>query len=311
MAPSSFSVSAGDGRPLAAHHWTPPPGEAPVGVVVLIHGMGEHIRRYDHVAEALDVAGFDVYGYDHRGHGQSRRPDEAPGNLGPQGWAGLIGDIGLVVAEARSRHPDLPLTLVAHSMGSFAVQQFLLTRGGEVDAVALTGTAALDLLEPLFDLSSDIDLSAFNAPFAPARTDFDWLSRDEAAVDAYISDPDCGSGIDAQSAQDMFVGARQLADPTRVALIPAALPIYVAVGSMDPVNGGLTLLWPLVDRLRAAGVDDVTVRVYDDARHELFNETNRTAVLDDLVQWARQMAANLPANAIDASVAGTTDEGER
>ena len=184
--------------------------------------------------------------------------------------------------------------IVAHSMGSFAAQQFLLDHGTDVDGVALTGTGALDLLEPALDLSSDLDLSAFNAPFQPARTDFDWLSRDEAIVDAYLADPLCGFGIDAESAKDMFAGARRLADPAQVARMPHYLPLYVAVGSKDPVNGGLTLLWPLVDRYRDAGLSDVTVRVYDEGRHEILNEINRAEVIDHLCQWLQRVAA-LPA----------------
>jgi alpha-beta hydrolase superfamily lysophospholipase len=174
-------------------------------------------------------------------------------------------------------------------MGSFATQQFLLDHAADVDAVALTGTAALDLLEPALDLSNDLDLSAFNAPFQPARTDFDWLSRDESIVDAYLSDPLCGFGIDSASAKDMFVGARRLADPAEVARMPHELPMYLAVGSNDPVNGGLTLLWALVDRYRAAGLTDVTVRIYDDGRHEILNEVNRAEVIDDLLQWLQRV----------------------
>jgi alpha-beta hydrolase superfamily lysophospholipase len=197
----------------------------------------------------------------------------------------------LVIAQAKSDHPGLPVAMVAHSMGSFATQQFLLDHGADVAAVALTGTTALDLLEPVLDLSNDLDLSAFNAPFQPARTDFDWLSRDESVVDAYLADPLCGFGIDAASAEDMFVGARRLADPAEVARMPHDLPMYLAVGSKDPVNGGLTLLWTLVDRYRAAGLTDVTVRVYDDGRHEILNEVNRAEVIDDLLQWLQRVSA--------------------
>jgi alpha-beta hydrolase superfamily lysophospholipase len=184
--------------------------------------------------------------------------------------------------------------MVAHSMGSFATQQFLLDHGTDVDAVALTGTAALDLLEPALDLSTDLDLSAFNAAFRPARTDFDWLSRDEAIVDAYLADPLCGFGIDAASAKDMFAGARRLAVPTDVARMPHYLPLYVAVGSKDPVNAELALLWALVDRYRDAGLSDVTVRVYEEGRHEILNEINRAEVIDDLVRWLQRVSA-LPA----------------
>jgi alpha-beta hydrolase superfamily lysophospholipase len=256
--------------------------------------MGEHLRRYDHVADALTSAGFVVYGHDHRGHGASLAVNDEPGHLGPNGWAALVDDLNLVIGRAKSDHPGLPIVIVGHSMGSFATQQLLLDHGTDIDAVALTGTAALDLLEPALDLSSDLDLSAFNAPFEPARTDYDWLSRDESIVDAYLADPLCGFGIDSASAKDMFAGARRLADPAEVARMPHYLPLYVAVGSKDPVNADLALLWPLVDRYRDAGLTDVTVRVYDDARHEILNETNRSEVIDDLLRWLQRVSA-LPA----------------
>jgi alpha-beta hydrolase superfamily lysophospholipase len=289
MDPDTFSYRSADGRQLVGYRWAAR-GATGAGVVVLVHGMGEHLRRYDHVANALNSQGFVVYGHDHRGHGASLATDDEPGQLGPNGWSALVDDLNLVIAQAKSDHPGLPVVMVAHSMGSFATQQFLLDHGGDVDAVALTGTAALDLLESALDLSGDLDLSAFNTPFQPARTDFDWLSRDESIVDAYLTDPLCGFGIDAASAKEMFAGARRLAKPAEVARMPRDLPVYVAVGSKDPVNGGLTLLWALVDRYRAAGLSDVTVRVYDGGRHEILNEINRAEVIDDLLQWLQRVS---------------------
>jgi alpha-beta hydrolase superfamily lysophospholipase len=289
--PDTFSYRAADGRQLAGYRWAPSNPHAVTGVVVLVHGMGEHVRRYDHVADALTSAGFMVYGHDHRGHGASLAATDEPGQLGTNGWAALVDELNLVINRAKSEHPGLPVAIVAHSMGSFATQQFLIDHGTDVDAVALTGTAALDLLEPALDLSSDLDLSAFNAAFLPARTDFDWLSRDEAVVDAYLTDPMCGFGIDAASARDMFAGARRLADPSEVARLPHYLPLYIAVGSKDPVNAELALLWALVDRYRDAGLTDVTVRVYEDARHEILNETNRSEVIDNLLKWLHRVSA--------------------
>ena len=283
--PDKFCYQSADGTQLAGYRWAAQDEQTSAGVIVLVHGMGEHVRRYDHVADALTSYGFVVYGHDHRGHGASVAAADLPGHLGPNGWWALVDDLNLLIARARSDHRGLPVVMVAHSMGSFAAQQFLLDHGSSVDAVALTGTAAVDLLEPALDLSGDLELSAFNAAFHPARTDFDWLSRDESIVDAYIADPLCGFGIDTASLKDMFAGARRLTDPAQVARIPRDLPLYVAVGSKDPVNAGLTLLWALVDRFRAAGLADVTVRVYEEGRHEILNETNRAAVIDDLVHW--------------------------
>jgi len=294
ISPDTFSYASADGTRLAGYRWAADQNQSAAGVVVLVHGMGEHLRRYDHVADALASQGFVVYGHDHRGHGASLAATDEPGQLGPNGWSALVDDLNLPIARAKSDHPGLPVAMVAHSMGSFATQQFLLDHGTDVDAVALTGTAALDLLEPALDLSSDLDLSAFNAGFHPARTDFDWLSRDESVVDAYLADPLCGFGIDATSAKEMFAGARRLADPAEVARMPHYLPLYVAAGSKDPVNAELTLMWALVDRYRAAGLDDVTVRVYDAGRHEILNEINRAEVIDDLLQWLQRVSA-LPA----------------
>ena len=289
--PDTFSYRAADGRQLVGYHWAPRDGTHVAGSVVLVHGMGEHLRRYDHVAEALTSAGFAVYGHDHRGHGASLTATDEPGHLGRNGWSALVDDLSLVVGRAKSDHPELPVAILAHSMGSFAIQQFLIDRGTDVDAVALTGTGALDLLEPVLDLSTDLDLSAFNAPFQPARTDFDWLSRDQSIVDAYLADPLCGFGIDAASVREMFAGARRLADPDEVKRMPHYLPLYIAVGSKDPVNADLALLWALVDRYRDAGMSDVTVRVYDDGRHEILNETNRAEVIGDLLNWLKRVSA--------------------
>ena len=282
MPSSTFSYTSADGARIAAYRWDP--AGAPLASVQLTHGMGEHARRYEHVARALNEAGFVVYAQDHRGHGASADP-EALGDLGKGGWPGLLGDIGLLSARIRAEHPGLPLILLGHSMGSFAVQQYLFDHSADVDGVVLTGTAAIDLLEGALDLDQPIDLSAFNAPFQPARTDYDWLSRDEAIVDAYVADPRCGFGIDASSARAMFAGARRGADPAQVAAIRSDLPLYIAVGEADPVNAGLALLTPLTDRYKAAGLTDVTIRTYPAARHEILNETNRDEVIAELTRW--------------------------
>jgi alpha-beta hydrolase superfamily lysophospholipase len=279
---SELTYKSADGTQIVAYRWDPE--NPPRAAVQLTHGMGEHARRYDHVARALNEAGFVVYAQDHRGHGASADP-AAYGDLGPGSWDALVDDIGLLSGIIRDDHADLPLILLAHSMGSFAAQQYLLDHSADVDGVVLTGTAVIDLLEPALDLSQPLDLAMFNAAFAPARTDFDWLSRDEAIVDAYIADPACGFGIDAEATKAMFAGARRLADSAQVAAMRPDLPVYIAAGENDPVNGGLALLTPLTDRYQAAGLADVTVRVYPGARHEILNETNRDEVIADLNAW--------------------------
>lgn len=286
MPSSTFRYPSSDGTQIAAYRWDP--AGAPRAVVQLTHGMGEHAQRYGHVARALNDAGFAVYAQDHRGHGASADP-EALGDMGPGSWPALVEDIGLLSARIRAEHPGLPLILLGHSMGSFAVQQYLLDHSADVDGAVLTGTAAIDVLEPALDLDQPLDLAMFNAPFQPARTDFDWLSRDEAIVDAYIADRYCGFGIDPGSAKLMFVGARRLADAAQVGAMRPGLPVYIAVGEADPVNGGLALLTPLTDRYAAAGLTDVTVRTYPGARHEVLNETSKDEITTDLINWINRV----------------------
>jgi alpha-beta hydrolase superfamily lysophospholipase len=289
MPSRTFSYTSADGTTIVAYRWDP--AGSPRAAVQLTHGMGEHALRYEHVARALNEAGFVVYAQDQRGHGASADP-EALGDLGQDSWPGLVDDIGLLSARIRAEHPGLPLILLGHSMGSFAVQQYLYDHSADADGVVLTGTAAIDLLEGALDLDQPIDLSAFNAPFAPARTDYDWLSRDEAMVDAYVADPRCGFGIDTAAGKAMFTGARRGADPGQLAAIRPGLPLYIAAGEADPVNGGLALLMPLAERYQAAGLTDVTVRTYPDARHEILNETNRAEIIAELITWIDRVAAD-------------------
>ncbi len=274
------------GLTVAAYRWDP--DGAPRAIVQITHGMGEHALRYACLAQALNARGIVVYAQDHRGHGATVRSEDELGQIGAQGWTELVHDIDRLRVKARQEHPAVPLVLLGHSMGSFAAQQYLLDHSEDVSAAVLTGTAVLDLLEPALNLDEPMDLVMFNAPFQPARTDYDWLSRDEAQVDKYVNDPRCGFGLDTAAAKAMFAAARRMADRDRVAGMRTDLPIYIATGELDPVNGQLALVNALVDRYTAAGLTDVTLKVYPQARHEIFNETNRDTVVDDLLTWLCQ-----------------------
>jgi alpha-beta hydrolase superfamily lysophospholipase len=282
MSPLELTIPSAHDVSLKAYRWDP--DSSPRGIVQLTHGMGEHLLRYEPLATALTRAGFVVVGQDHRGHGATAQ-DGQWGNLGPGGWDELVRDIGRLSDAVRADLPGVPLVLLGHSMGSFAAQQYVLDHGDELAGLVLTGTAALDLLEPALSPDEPLDLSAFNAPFEPARTDFDWLSRDEAQVDAYIADPRCGFGLSEVDGKQMFVSARQVAEAERLGRLRHDLPVYVAVGDQDPVNGRLALVHGLVQRLEQAGLTEVTLKIYEGARHEVFNETNRNEVVADLLAW--------------------------
>ena len=267
-----------DGLTLTTYSWDAV--EQPRGVVQLAHGLGEHAARYDRFATALNGAGFVVHGIDHRGHGRSIAG--TPGDFGDAGFDGLIADVAAYGAWLREQHPDLPLVLFGHSMGSLAAQAVLLEHSEQYAAAVLTGSTALDVMAAaLADGPAPAGLEAFNAGFEH-RTGYEWLSRDEAEVDAYVADPLCGFDLPEATLPSLFGPAARLADPSSVR---SDLPLLIASGTADPLAGGGDLVQLLGQRYRDAGLGDVTVTTYADARHEILNETNRDEVTADLLTW--------------------------
>lgn len=285
----TFDYRGANGLTIVAYRWDTT--ASPRAVVQITHGMGEHALRYGEFARALNAAGIVVYAQDQRNHGATAKSKADLGQLGPNGWSMLLEDIHLLVQLIRSQNPNMPLVLLGHSMGSFAVQQYLLDHSMEVDAVILSGTIALDLSKPAVDQDQPVDLSLLNAPFRPARTDFDWLTRDEKIVDAYVNDPLCGFGIDADSSKEMFAGAQRLANPEAMNSIRKDLPVYIVVGDRDPLNRQLALVTELIQRFETAGLTDVTFKAYPEARHEVLNETNRNDVVKDILTWLERVLA--------------------
>jgi alpha-beta hydrolase superfamily lysophospholipase len=131
-----------------------------------------------------------------------------------------------------------------------------------------------------------VSLEMLNAAFEPGRTPFDWLSRDEAQVDAYIADPLCGIAVDDASMGTVFMlGSRARHDP-RLAGVRADLPIYIISGENDPVVGpGQAFTRALIASYEAAGLGRIEHRVWPGGRHEMFNETCRDDVEAELIAW--------------------------
>ncbi|MCD9623841.1 alpha/beta fold hydrolase [Rhabdothermincola salaria] len=281
MVESTVTVPSSDGE-VVVHVWLPS-GDAR-GVVVVAHGMGEHAGRYARLAGALTAAGWAVYAPDHRGHGLTAGAPEALGDLGARGWDGLVDDLGRIVAFAAGRHPGLSVVLLGHSMGSFAAQQYVLDHADRLAALVLSGTTAVDQIAGALDPDQPADLTAFNAPFEPARTDYDWLSRDTAEVDAYLADDRCGFGLDGPSTASMVAAAPRLGDQAEIDAVPDGFPILVVSGRDDPLAFGGALVELVADRYRAAGAD-VTLSVHEGARHEIFNEINRDEITSEVVAW--------------------------
>ena len=275
-----FNLTANDGYTVEAHRWQGPTQRA---IIQLAHGMGEHSLRYRPLADALTQAGYVVYANEHRGHGKGASDRGELGEFGPRGFAGLVDDMALLSRHARAAHPDLPLILVGHSMGSFATQYYLVRHSELLSGAVLSGTTALDLLGTA--LQSGFRLEDMNAALPDVRTPFDWLSRDPAQVDAYIADPLCGFTVSAEGLGSMFANLADLAPAAMQTRIRPELPLYLFVGDQDPVSNKAEWFYPLVQRYREAGLRDVSCHVFGGARHETLNETNREEVVAVLLAW--------------------------
>ncbi len=279
--PSSF-VSSADGADIATYSWADIDGQ-PVGAVQIAHGLAEHGARYDRFASALNKAGFLAFATDHRGHG--RTGGDRLGDFGAVGFDGLIADVIEYGASIAATNPGVPLFLLGHSMGSFAAQSVIVDSADQYAGVVLSGSTALDVLAAgLAEAEGPVGLEAFNAGFEH-RTGYEWLSRDESEVDAYVADPWCGFDLPDEMVPSLFAPAARLADPTVLAKIRKDLPLLLESGTDDPLAGGGQLIELLGQRYREAGLVDVTVTLYPGARHEILNETNRDQVTSDTIEW--------------------------
>ena len=282
MPESTFTVPGRGDVELFVRRW---PASGTVRAVVQIsHGLSEHSARYARLAAALNDAGFEVYAHDHRGHGRSVRGPSEFGHFGPDGWNALVDDLVTVGEAIDTRSRGAPRVVLGHSMGSFAVQQYLLDHSDEIVGAALTGTSAIDVIFGALNPDTSLDRMPGNEAFE-GRTDFDWLSRDADEVDRYIADPECGFSADADALADMAAAAKRPVEGDVLRSIRPDLPILLMSGSNDPLSGAMALLELVAQRYRDAGVRDVTVIGYQDARHEIFNETNRDEVTADLIDW--------------------------
>ncbi len=281
---TAFALPTADGARITA--FKAPPAGRPRAIVQIAHGMAEHFGRYGRLTRALTGAGYAVYANDHRGHGASAAI-HGLGDFGSGGFQSVVDDMAALSRLAQSEQPNTPLILLGHSMGSFAAQLYLLEHHRRLAALVLSGTAAVDAMIAAMVASGQAPSpNAMNAPFEPARTDFDWLSRDEAQVDAYIADPLCGFPLSDAAMASVFDKAGAARHDPRLASVRRNLPIYVISGQFDPVTGpGQAFANALIDTYRSAGLGPIDHRVYPGGRHEMFNEIDRDQVVADLIAW--------------------------
>ncbi|QXI27393.1 alpha/beta hydrolase [Pseudomonas vanderleydeniana] len=307
MIHDTFWLTTSDHSRLYVNRWLPQ-GE-PVGLVMLSHGMAEHSGRYARLAAALCEAGYGLYAPDQRGHGKTAEHGVLGHYADHDGWSSVVSDLAALNQRIGEEHPGKPIILLGHSMGSYIAQAYLLHHSASLQGAILSGSnfqpvalyraaRAIARFERWRQgptgrsaLIDWLSFGSFNKAFKPNRTAFDWLSRDPQEVDKYVADPLCGFRCTNQMWIDMLGGLQQISKAANLAQIDPGLPLLVMGGERDPVSEGKRLK-DLADALRQAGSQNLKLSVYPQARHELFNETNRDEVTTDVLQWLEQTLAH-------------------
>lgn len=284
-----------------------PEGEVKA-VLQLCHGMVEYIRRYDEFAEFMCSRGYYVVGNDHLGHGKSVQSKSEYGFFNEKyGNACVIGDMHTLRQRTMKKYPDVPYFILGHSMGSLLGRQYIQMYGNGLSGAVLLGVVSdrkkavllcgkrLCRLMAVFRgwhyrsrLIDGMVLGSYNKKFKPARTRADWMTSDKEHLDAYVSDPLCSFVFTVNAYYSMFTGMLSMEKKESIYMIPKTLPILFAAGSDDPVGNFGKGVRKIYEQYKAAGLQDVTLRLYAGDRHELLNETDRQQVYQDLFDWLEE-----------------------
>lgn len=280
-------------------------GFRPRAIVQLVHGMSEHIARYDAFARFLAAQGFVVCGHDHIGHGKSVASADDLGHLPARGGKeALIADVHELRQIAHARYgSDTPYLLFGHSMGSFIAYAYLARHADGLVGAVLCGTGRMPTITSragnlparalcalrgeryVSKLLDSMGAGAYSKRIPNARTAFDWLSCDPSVVDAYIADDLCGRPFTAGGYATLTDLTYEIATAACAHRIPRNLPILLIAGSDDPVGDCGAGVERARDLLVDAGASDVTMTLYPGMRHEILNEPDRERVFEDVLAW--------------------------
>ncbi|AIS59656.1 alpha/beta hydrolase [Listeria ivanovii] len=307
-----IKLKAVDGLDLHLHIWNEV--ENPVGIVQIVHGMAEHGARYGHFAERLNQAGFIVIADDHRGFGKSANDEAYLGHLDENtGFKDMLQDEAMVKDYLMTTYPGLPYFLFAHSMGSFLIRTFITKY--EADGVILSGSGlqsdsllkmgqlitAQRIKKDAMKRSGFLNKLAFwgyNKPFNENHR-FSWLTRDPAVYQAYEEDPFCGPVVGTTGFFHNLLEAVKVSQQMETyRSVPKKLPILLLSGSDDPVGHFGKDTPKIALALEKAGVEDVTYKIYEHARHELVNELCKETVFQDVITWMNAQIKRLEQSSI-------------
>lgn len=293
-----FYSSCGAGK-IHAAVWEP---EGDVkGIVQIVHGIAEHVDRYEELAAFLNDRGYLVAAEDHMGHGRSAQTTEVGVFHG--GWHSVVKDTAALNQQLRTAYPDVPYVLLGHSMGSFIARTLLTYPDVQLDACILSGTAwmpkpviyAGKMISGLYakrkgDSAKNQSLqnlmfSGYNKRIKDCRTPYDWLTTDATVVDKYIEDPMCGFLASAGLLRDMLTGLIYNQKRKNLLKMDKNLPVHFIAGTEDPVGDYGRGVSKAVKAFQKAGLHNVTCKLYEGKRHELHNEDIKEQVYSEIYNY--------------------------
>lgn len=285
-----------------------PTDQKVVGVIHIAYGMAEHIGRYEAFCETMVQKGFVVTGYDYPGHGKTLQEGQVSGYLCERAPADVLVENAHILHKLTAEtYRNVPYILVGHSMGSFIVRNYMSRYGKEISAAILLGTALQSraligfgqflngLQKILFGskhkgkLLNYLSFGSNIKYLKPARTASDWLTRDTEIIDQYNADPMCGFLFTANGFDGLFELICRMNKPEVMEEIPKELPILILSGTMDPVGDFGKGPKKVYELLKKTGLEKVEIRLYEGARHELLNETNREEIINDICEWIEKV----------------------
>ncbi len=283
------------------------PDSAPRAIVQIVHGIAEHINRYDDFMNFLAENGILAVGDDHLGHGQSVTEADDLGFFNDKdGWDYAVMDEERLHDIMVEEYPNIPYLFFGHSMGSFITRTLIIKHPEMYDAAIISGTghqskalvygggimanAFVTLKGARSDgkALNDVAFGTYLSHIENPRTPFDWLSRDVAAVDKYIADPMCGFICKASLYRDMMGGVKFVTSQKNINKMNKEKPIYFMSGAEDPVGDYGVGVEKAYKAFCDAGLLDVKMRLYPGGRHEMLNETNHAEVYKDILDWINE-----------------------
>jgi len=306
MKTNEFKLKTTDNFEIHVYEWLP---ESEVKAVLQIaHGMAEHASRYKYLAEFLTTKGYAIYANDHRGHGKTAGSIENLGFLAENdGYNLVMEDMHFLTNEIKKRNQKKSVFLMGHSMGSFFSRYYITKYAKDIKGVILSGTAGdpgllgkiggfINNTVILFNgkkkqspLMTKLSFGEFNKPFKPNRTEFDWLSTDNKQVDKYINDPYCGTVFTNGFFKDLLEVVKIVNSKENINKINKDLSVFFLSGGKDPVGDNGKGVTEIYDKFRDARIKDVAIKLYENKRHEILNETNKEEVYQDIFNFMNNL----------------------